>query len=255
VDPVREQRLLNVGGIIVLSVAVAGVITGTRPPVAHAPAAAAEHDAPVERAVSYAGLRGARRGPNADMYDDVFGWLSGLPGDQRDPSLQSQADRNLALAARAERRAYAGAPPVIPHQVQDRQASACLACHANGASIGKLVAPQMSHAKLTICTQCHAVAAETAPKMALAPVGDDNEFTGASEPGNGSRAWEGAPPTIPHAVRMRENCASCHGPRGQFGLKTPHPQQVSCRQCHAPAADFDQAAPPGLPPGLPSKEP
>jgi len=39
---------------------------------------------------------------------------------------------------------------------------------------------------------------------------------------------------------MREDCMSCHGPQGLFGLRTPHPDRPSCLQCHVPNAELDQ---------------
>ncbi len=227
-----------------LTAAVAGMITGTRAPTKRLPGVSAGDVFRAEPADSYQELRGKRRGPNAHLYEKAFAWLRSLPGGEASDSEPSEEDRERALAVRAERRAYAGAPPVIPHPVQDREASACLACHDGGARIGTLQAPAMSHEPLTMCTQCHAVAADSVPQARLAAVGEGNIFVGAIEPGAGSRAWEGAPPTIPHATFMRENCSSCHGPRGQFGLRTPHPNQANCQQCHAAEAPFDQGAPP-----------
>jgi nitrate reductase (cytochrome), electron transfer subunit len=54
------------------------------------------------------------------------------------------------------------------------------------------------------------------------------------------RAFDGAPPTIPHSTLMRTDCLSCHGPQGLYGLRTPHPERQSCLQCHAPGAHLDQ---------------
>jgi cytochrome c-type protein NapB len=39
---------------------------------------------------------------------------------------------------------------------------------------------------------------------------------------------------------MRDDCMSCHGPQGLFGLRTPHPDRQSCLQCHVPNAELDQ---------------
>lgn len=52
------------------------------------------------------------------------------------------------------------------------------------------------------------------------------------------RAYDGAPPTIPHAVRQQEanECLACHedGLRARDRLATPipHAEYVSCTQCH-----------------------
>lgn len=60
-----------------------------------------------------------------------------------------------------------------------------------------------------------------------------------------NRAYHGAPPSIPHAVKMERNmggntCLKCHE-NGGFTEKfkaytpvTPHPELVNCRQCHVP---------------------
>jgi cytochrome c-type protein NapB len=53
------------------------------------------------------------------------------------------------------------------------------------------------------------------------------------------RAYDGAPPVIPHAVdATSNNCMSCHGDSVRIGDATagalPHPYLASCQQCHAP---------------------
>jgi cytochrome c-type protein NapB len=68
----------------------------------------------------------------------------------------------------------------------------------------------------------------------------ENEFVGTKAPLKGTRAWPQAPPTMPHRTLMREDCLSCHGPQGLFGLRTPHPDRRSCTQCHVPSAELDQ---------------
>jgi hypothetical protein len=61
----------------------------------------------------------------------------------------------------------------------------------------------------------------------------------------------GSPPPIPHALQMRENCRACHaGPGAVSGLRTTHPERVTCRQCHGlaapPAEAFARAPGEGL---------
>jgi predicted CXXCH cytochrome family protein len=47
--------------------------------------------------------------------------------------------------------------------------------------------------------------------------------------------YDGAPPTIPHKVFMRENCGACHvGPGAREEILTTHPERTRCRQCHVP---------------------
>lgn len=251
VTPDRQKRLWFIGGTALITAAVVGLFTGTRPPSLPELGTVGEGKDSAQRALSYPELREQRRGPNADMYENAFAWLRGQGPASTDPVEQSPEDRQEALAQRRARRAYAGAPPVVPHPVQEREPGACLACHDEGARIAGLRAPPMSHEKLTMCVQCHATERREAPlEDSLGNMPFVNTFQGVAEAGPGQTAWAGAPPTIPHATFMRENCESCHGPQGAHGLRTPHPNQLSCRQCHAPASSFDQNAPPSLPPEL-----
>jgi hypothetical protein len=139
-----------------------------------------------------------------------------------------------AAAVRAERRLYDGAPPVVPHQ---DFGSACTACHdPQGTPVTGLgFAPASPHDDTRVagatqrCRQCHV--------FILA----DDVFVGSSFEGlrqdlrPGSRLAANAPPTIPHLVLMRENCAACHsGPAARAEIVTSHPERVRCRQCHVP---------------------
>lgn len=244
----EDKRFFYVGSAIVLSFAAAGLITGTRPPTrdGHASGATAA-PAGVDPARSYTELRKGRRGPASGMYENAFAWLRSLGPGPPDPVFVTEEQRAEALERRRERRAYAGAPPVIPHPIQEREAAACLACHEKGSLIAGLRAPMMSHKKYLMCVQCHAPQREGSTNdLRLANVGEENTFAGVQEAGPGETAWEGAPPTIPHPTFMREQCNSCHGPLGAQGLRTPHPIRASCTQCHAPAAIFDQGGPPAL---------
>lgn len=146
------------------------------------------------------------------------------------------------LTERASRRAFAGAPPTVPHPVKQRGDLDCLSCHRAGVEIAGRVAPAMSHEPHAACTQCHV------PSSAPHPAGDpdtasppfESAFVPLAEAPHGARAWEGAPPTIPHATHMRERCSSCHGVMGKPGMRTSHPERVQCTQCHAPSAELDQ---------------
>jgi cytochrome c-type protein NapB len=155
----------------------------------------------------------------------------------------TEVERALALRERASRRAFDGAPPVVPHPVAQDSAAACLACHGPGLVIKDKVASKMSHALHTSCTQCHVPAVGPripVVEMALLEPLTENHFAGLDAPLKGSRAWPQAPPTIPHSTLMRSDCVSCHGPQGLYGLRTPHPDRQSCVQCHVPGADLDQ---------------
>jgi cytochrome c-type protein NapB len=189
-------------------------------------------------APAYAELRELRRGPNADMYAGAFAAfeLSAEPVGTQELSPQARAE---ALSARRARRAYDGAPPVIPHAIGQREPADCLACHEQGARVAGKIAHPFSHEVYASCTQCHVVARAPAPLEVTEP---DNGFVGLASFGVGQRAFKGSPPTIPHPTNMRSQCASCHGPNGLFGMRTPHPERQSCQQCHAPSAELNQTA-------------
>lgn len=232
-------RLWHVGAAAVVTVAVVGYFTATRnPPQPSAPEA---EPPPREagRVPGYAEVGEQRRGPNADMYvAAVDGLHAGKPRPY-DPVVQSEAERQAVITARAGRRAYDGAPPTIPHEVKQRGFPDCLACHAEGAKVAGKRAPRMSHARYDNCTQCHVPASAPAPLPPPQAV-VENEFAGLASPGKGSRAWPGAPPTIPHPTLMRSECSSCHGTAGPNGIRSTHPFRESCTQCHAGSAALDQ---------------
>lgn len=187
--------------------------------------------------VDYTKMNRVNRGPNAD-------WKQSLPAFKEAPTRfygdesATDAERAAAVAARAERRAFSGAPPVVPHAIDERNAQACMACHGSGLKVGGVTAPKMSHHYVQNCTQCHVEGAQNAP-WAFASAPAQTTFIGLSEPGRGERAGPGAPPTIPHALWMRSDCATCHGELGKEGLRSSHPWRVNCTQCHAPSRGFD----------------
>lgn len=147
--------------------------------------------------------------------------------------------KQTSLQHRATRRAYNGAPPVIPHETLERpSAESCLACHESGAALGAFTVPRMSHARYENCLQCHAPASGL---RIQGPQPAPNRFSGSPAPLHGQRAWQGAPPTLPHTTHMREQCLSCHGATAAPGLQTTHPERQSCLQCHALSALLEQA--------------
>lgn len=167
---------------------------------------------------------------------------------------QTEAEKLSSLKVRASRRAYNGAPPIIPHSVGSTNDAACYACHGQGMKLDGLLkdslaamgmdrslrASVMSHGFLANCVQCHA-----APGPNALPPGDwhvENHFVGLSAPPAGQRAYPGAPPTIPHSQWMRQNCNACHGgPNGWLGLNSTHQWRTNCLQCHGVSAVQDQA--------------
>ncbi|CAN94864.1 diheme cytochrome C precursor [Sorangium cellulosum So ce56] len=240
----KDARGLHVGLAAIIAVAAAGYfsgIRGTEQGVAELRGDPAPPSASVE-ARSYADMRERAHGPNAGMYEGAFARLEAADADLYAPVEQSEADREAALERRASRRAYDGAPPTIPHRIEQLGAPDCLSCHERGLRVANLTAPRMSHRRYESCTQCHVVSADPRP-LAETPPPPDNTFAGMPSPRRGARAYEGAPPTIPHPTLMRSECASCHGVHGALGIRSTHPYRQSCTQCHAPSAELDQRAP------------
>ena len=148
--------------------------------------------------------------------------------------------RQLSLQRRAATRAFNGAPPVIPHAIEQTSDAACYACHGQGLQLGDRVAQQMSHKFLANCVQCHAPPPPSPFSREVEEV--ETQFTGMATPLAGDRAYPGAPPTIPHSTWMRESCLACHGTRtGWPGMESTHPWRSACLQCHAPSASLEQA--------------
>lgn len=140
-----------------------------------------------------------------------------------------------AASYRALRRAYDGAPPVIPHQ---NFGADCMSCHnRHGLEVeGVGFAPPMPHqvtaglSDISRCVQCH-VFVETDEEF------KENEFVGLQQDlRSGDRLHAMAPPVMPHAVQMRENCLACHtGPAAREEIRTSHPERERCQQCHVPS--------------------
>jgi len=195
----------------------------------------------VPEAVSYSEIGEASLGPNAN-------WKSNLRDIARpsfDPDVPAEQNRtglDAVLAGRTERRAFDGAPPVVPHPIDQMTSAACIACHGEGIQVGDKVASKMSHQMYGSCTQCHVEQTRETIVTHSAFVGvfGKSTFQGAPAPQKGERAYVGAPPTVPHTTWMRDNCLSCHGAAGSAPLRTSHPWRVSCLQCHAPSAELDQ---------------
>jgi len=186
-------------------------------------------------------LRTRRWGPNAGMYDGALGALGPVTPPAGPPLPRTDEVRQATAQRRAARRAYSGAPPTIPHAIDQTQAPSCLGCHERGMQLAGKTAPVMSHRRFESCIQCHVPGVSPFPLVENAPI--ENTFQGLTALARGERAWPGAPPVIPHSTLMREDCQSCHGKGGAFGLRTPHPERASCTQCHAPSAVLDQRMP------------
>lgn len=182
----------------------------------------------------------ARRGPNAAFVNH----LDKLVQPELPPESYEDRDDRLieSLDLRANRRAYDGAPPTIPHTIDERHATACLACHAEGlvvpSATGPRVAPKMSHDLHSQCTQCHVPMNKPMLEMANSPPLDSAFVALRTAPGE--RFFPDAPPTTPHGTFMRGDCVSCHGSLGSPGLRTTHPERQSCLQCHATNHPLEQ---------------
>ncbi len=238
------QGAIAVGLAVVLGLSLVGFAVGTGGSV---PASAPVRELPPEDlanadaplAKSYRELR-ERTEPGRQ-------WDAPEPAAPADPDPAAYNPREdevrAALRARrAELRAYDGAPPVIPHPVSSRGLPECLACHGVGLQIKDRATPVPSHEAMTSCTQCHVPGISNVPGAdPPGPPIADNTFTGYWPPLFGQRAWEIAPPTIPHHTLMRENCLACHAPGKMVPVPTSHPWRRTCTQCHASSASLDQA--------------
>ncbi len=153
------------------------------------------------------------------------------------PRPRERAAGGAASAARAARRAYDGAPPVIPHRPFG---ASCTSCHGKWSLEveGMGPSPPSPHGEeagfmaYSRCEQCH-VYRET--EQVFAP----NLFRGlVQDLRRGRRQHPLAPPVIPHQVLLRENCAACHtGPLARPEIVCTHPERLRCAQCHASVAE------------------
>lgn len=153
-----------------------------------------------------------------------------------------------SATVRAARRAYDGAPPVVPH---DDFGMSCVSCHnEQGVELEDVgFAPPSPHEltegmnALSRCRQCHVF--QRTDTLFVA-----NAFSGLQQDlRRGPRLNALAPPTIPHKTFMRENCTACHsGAAAREEIRTPHPERARCRQCHVPTltrAEFATGFGPG----------
>ena len=158
----------------------------------------------------------------------LLGFIAGCDGPQSDPTVVAITASNV----RAERRAYDGAPPTIPHPPLGAK---CTACHTDTGSSrpGVGFAPANPHVGTPVegavqnCSQCHVF------KNAV-PVMVASDFVGRAQNLRlGSRQYQGAPPGMPHAKFMRENCLACHsGQAARPEIRCSHPERTNCVQCH-----------------------
>jgi len=176
--------------------------------------------------------------------------------DPSNPAHRSAHPRSLATYNAL--RAYAGAPPRIPHGLPptEFQTGGCKTCHEKGGfslRFGAYV-PLTPHPEMGACLQCHVgdakLMAIALPRMEPSDRCRQCHAPGATRWRDSTLNWTGlaepplmrsvrgrTPPPIPHPLQMRENCLACHAsPQGVAGIPTPHPEWANCRQCHVEGA-------------------
>jgi len=237
------RRHATLAVVIGLGIALVGFLRGINEPPPLSRVAAATNvpsstSDNVPAAVRYAELPQAHIKVNTNWHSQ----LSSLKFDKPspfDPVVRTDEMKMATLLDRSRNRAYDSAPPTIPHAIDQDKPANCLACHGEGLKVGDRIASKVSHPHFSNCTQCHVKSNRS--ESALAVTSDrENDFSGTGRPGPGTRAWPGAPPTIPHSTWMRQDCTSCHGLVARTGIRTTHPWLTNCVQCHAPSATLDQ---------------
>lgn len=155
------------------------------------------------------------------------------------PVADTDAEAPVAITVtpspiRAARRAYSGAPPVIPHPPLG---ASCIQCHTETGQAAPPIgfAPANPHLKTpgigksANCRQCHLFR-----RTEETDLFDRNLFVG-YQPATtkGDRLYSTAPPVIPHGRFMRESCVSCHsGPAARPEICCAHSERANCHQCH-----------------------
>lgn len=235
-----QRRLLAMLAALVVAVSLIGFVTGLEPETYKAKRSARLQrvdpgDVPPARTHAELESQPWGGGPEAS------GWSEGRALARREAEERWEIGESVdaALGDRARRRAFDGAPPVVPHPVRPGGAPECVACHLEGFALAGRRASLIPHQTFASCTQCHV---SSAPSLAAeaggGPVVAASSFVGREAARAGETAYEGAPPAVPHSTWMRERCGSCHGADGRAALVTPHPERRSCLQCH-PAVSED----------------
>jgi nitrate reductase (cytochrome), electron transfer subunit len=152
-----KRRGIQIGLVVAIGVATLGLIAGVESSGREVPSHAsypAPSGQPAE-ARSYRDMQTRSYGPNAELPPR---WWK---------QLATRAPVPHDDAKRAARRAYQGAPPTIPHAVDQLAPPACLACHQTGVTIGAVSAPVMNHPRRDSCLQCHVVSSD--PRLPTRP--------------------------------------------------------------------------------------
>ena len=130
------------------------------------------------------------------------------------------------------RRAYSGAPPIIPHAVANDGVigDACLSCHQDGGFVPEYNAytPITPHPEKENCRQCHV------PQI-VETLFVQTEWVMPELPRRGRQVIPGGPLQMPHSLHLRDNCKACHvGPQAVVEIRSSHPERENCQQCHVP---------------------
>ncbi len=80
-----------------------------------------------------------------------------------DMTARSPRPVGVSPVTRAQRRAFEGAPPTVPHPVDQAGFPACLTCHREGMDVAGRMAPATSHPERGNCLQCHVVSLSQVP--------------------------------------------------------------------------------------------
>ncbi len=198
-------------------------------------------------ATSYADIGDLATSQNHDWTTQLTS-LKQAPYDLRGAVHVNPLDKEASLATRSELRAFNGAPPTVPHRVDQMTSQSCIACHGEGIKSATLRAAKMPHPFYANCTQCHV---EQQLQQFEATMVVENNFNGLAAPRAGARAFANAPPVVPHTTWLRGDCLSCHGRTARPGMETTHPWRDNCLQCHVSSSKLDQTRLPATPNFLP----
>ena len=248
-------RLMTIAFAVAVGVSLVGFLVGISEPVVPRRAVVPHRVVQIKpqmAAPAYRDLSSALVGPNRSWASN-FATLKQSHPPLFAPVIRTAMMKDAALRDRLRTRAFEGAPPMIPHVIEQQSAASCLVCHAMGMQMSGRVATKISHPHYSNCTQCHVESNASLPWLTNGQTSPDatgniaerslpvNEFAGMLRSGPGQRAMSGTPPTIPHTTHMRGDCLSCHGLVARPGLRTTHPWLQNCIQCHAPSSELDQA--------------
>ena len=132
---------------------------------------------------------------------------------------------------REARRAYDGAPPIVPHELTDPDGGDCLDCHSETMDIGDgRIANPTPHPEWSSCLQCHAPGIPAFGKLEEEV---ESDFVGLKAPARLKPTVDGAPMAIPHDIVARKNCAACHAADHPVEeMRCDHLQRTQCLSCH-----------------------